>query len=148
MADDWFSQFIYRKVPMHVQNDSVNHALDMLFGDANKNRWRYDVAKMPFIGTYYRGVDQRNYWNDYMANRGLSWADAKYPTMMPGAGSVGASAMGDIMGSAFMGRSKTLDRLYQGLKQDFGDWEPVRPYTLPPGGKSFRMGRTTRYFYR
>lgn len=148
-SDQWFMEFINQFKPWigRADSDYIGKALDMLMGgQAGKNEWKWNASSLPIIGDFYRWQDANNFWQDYFQNRGLDWSKAQYPTMMLGAGS-GANA---VMHGAdtVLGKSRTLSRLYEGLNQDFGDWEPVRPYTLPPGGRSFRTGRTTRYFYR
>lgn len=127
MADDWFGQFVNDHFRPYMQRDKggyINKGLDALFTPEQKNQYKYDVANLPFIGSYYRWQDMSSYWQDYMNAKGLNWGDVKYPTMMMGAGQGLGSVMHDI--SKTMSMSKTTARLYEGLRQDFGDWSPRR----------------------
>lgn len=129
--DDWFLQFLYDHNPFNYDWNNrgkpsrghINTALDLVATPEDKNKWKYDAARIPFIGDYYRWQDQSNYWKDYMDPRGLTWADAKYPTMMMGAGTAGNAVTHGV--DTMMSMSKTLGRLYEGLNQDQGDWTPA-----------------------
>nr|WCR62180.1 MAG: hypothetical protein [Smacoviridae sp.] len=123
--DDWFFEFINQYRPWLVRGSSsqIGRGLDLIAGgQAGRNEWKWNVASLPFIGDFYKWQDANNYWSDYFANRGMSWSDALYPTMMKGAGAgAGAIARG---ADTVLSKSKTLGRLYEGLGQDHGDWSP------------------------
>lgn len=57
---------------------------------------------------YLSTRDSLNYWNDYFANTGLTWADVKYPTRMYGFGNSGSTVK-----SAVNFVSRNLNRLYR-----------------------------------
>lgn len=125
--DDWFLEFINQFRPWLVRgsSDQIGYGLDLLAGgQAGKNEWKWNTASLPFIGDFYRWQDANNYWSDYFANRGMSWADALYPTMMSGAGAGGRAFTRGA--DTVMSKSKTLGRLYEGFGQDYGDWSPRR----------------------
>lgn len=149
MSDDWFSQFLndrFRPYMMRDKGGNINKGLDYLFTPEQKNRYKYEVSSLPFVGSYYKWQDMSNYWQDYMDAKGLSWADVKYPTMMMGSGQALGNAMRDV--GKVMSLSKTAGRLYEGLSQDQGDWtpskQPERPIRTNIG---IRGGRFYNYGY-
>lgn len=42
------------------------------------------ISGLPIIGTFLQAQDKVRYMDDYMANRGLSYADILYPSMTSG----------------------------------------------------------------
>lgn len=116
--DDWFLEFYNRRVnPFNLDlsgksSGAVNAALGSVFSESDKNRWRYEMAKFPGVGDFYRWQDWNNYWEDYSKNRDIDvWGSAKYPTMMGGAGTSSAVA------SKYLGLqskiSKNIGSLYR-----------------------------------
>lgn len=75
-----------------------------------RNRFAYNMSGAPIIGDLYRWDDNRNFMNDYMRNYGLSWADVRYPTQLPGAGNLGRAVTSGAMAGGFV--SSNLARLY------------------------------------
>lgn len=67
---------------------------------------RYELSKAPVIGDFYRALDQKKYYSDYLRNRGMTWNDVKYPALLGGEGAIGAGM------SAFR-VSRNLFRLYR-----------------------------------
>ena len=79
-----------------VYGGSTPEALRKVFGTSDAEvsaYWRnwagYIGSSMPFIGGFIRSRDNWNYINDYMSNRGLTWADVKYPSRVEGASTSG-----------------------------------------------------------
>lgn len=147
--DDWFMEFVNQFKPWigRSNSDYVGNALDLLMGgQAGKNEWKWNLASLPVIGDFYKWQDANNYWADYAVNRGIDWSQAQYPTMMRGAG----SAAGAITHGAdtVLSKSKTLSRLYEGLKEDYGDWTPSRqPEKSIRTNVGIRGGRFYNYGY-
>ncbi len=44
------------------------------------NMVRSILSGVPVLGDIQRSIDNFNYYNDYLRNRGLSWADVRYPS--------------------------------------------------------------------
>lgn len=84
-----------------------------LYNTARKNpkEFRYNMSGLPIMGDILRWDDNRKFWNDYMRNYGLTWDDVKYPTHLPGAGSLGRAGASGIMAGGFV--SSNLARLYE-----------------------------------
>lgn len=81
------------------------------FIDSPKSRGQYYAQSflggaVPLIGGYYSARDNVAYMDDYMASRGLSWSNIKYPS-----NTVGWSG-GSALGHSAMSLSKTVTRLY------------------------------------
>lgn len=47
-----------------------------------QNQIRSVMSGLPVLGDIQRSIDNWNYYNDYMRNRGLDWSDVKYPSRM------------------------------------------------------------------
>lgn len=45
---------------------------------------RYALSNYPFIGDLLRVYDTTQKMSDYMGNRGISWDDVKYPSLLRG----------------------------------------------------------------
>lgn len=73
---------------------------------------RYELSSLPVVGDFMRAMDQKKYWNDYMAATGLSWNDVKYPALLGGQRAIGAAVN---TGQTAMGLavSRNLMRLYK-----------------------------------
>ncbi len=54
---------------------------------ADSNRWKYELAGVPIIGDFVRASDNTRWMNDYLKVNQMTWADVKYPSRAPGAGS-------------------------------------------------------------
>lgn len=67
-----------------------------------KNQISMIVSGVPVLGDIQRSIDNWNYYNDYMRNRGLDWADVKYPSRM------GGMHFGSVLNFV----SKNIDKLY------------------------------------
>lgn len=50
------------------------------------NKSVYLASNIPVIGDVLKAVDTMRYYDDYMGNRGLTWADVEYPTRLDSAG--------------------------------------------------------------
>ncbi len=70
--------------------------IDRLYDSMPLNYWHRDplsagmknqiatvVSSVPILGDIQRSIDNWNYYNDYMSNRDLDWADVKYPSRIP-----------------------------------------------------------------
>ncbi|AIY31252.1 putative capsid protein [Camel associated porprismacovirus 1] len=65
-------------------------------------RTRYELSKVPFIGDAFRYMDQTKYYNDYLASRGMTWNDVKYPALLSGSGAYGVAASGYRVSKNFL----------------------------------------------
>lgn len=87
--------------------DPIGDVLREIYGqDAVKsafNQANYFASGLPVVGGLFSTVDNYRYYSDYMRNRGLSWADAKYPARM---------AVGGY-GSTVSFVSSNIKRLYE-----------------------------------
>lgn len=67
-------------------DDPTAKALRQVFGSegdaALRNQFLYIVSGVPIVGDIARSYDNWSFLNDYMENRGISWADVKYPTRL------------------------------------------------------------------
>lgn len=90
--------------------------IDRLYDSMPLNYWHTDplsagmknqiaavISGFPVLGDIQRSIDNWNYYNDYMRNRGLDWADVKYPSR----------SFGMHFGGAVNFVSKNIDRLYE-----------------------------------
>lgn len=80
---------------------------------ANTNRWKYHMSGVPFVGDFIRAYDQNAYFNDYLNNRNIDWANIKYPSLNIGAGSYASAASNLAYGGAYAYVSKNLMSLYR-----------------------------------
>lgn len=78
--------------------DQTAAALRRIYGSSDpeyaaswRNWAKYVASGFPVIGGVIRQLDNWNYINDYMTNRGLSWSDVKYPSRISGSGSFGST---------------------------------------------------------
>lgn len=78
--------------------DQTAAALRRIYGSSDpeyaaawRNWSRYMISGFPVIGDFVKQLDNWNYINDYMANRGLSWSDVKYPSRISGSGGFGST---------------------------------------------------------
>lgn len=78
--------------------------------DSPYARWQY--SRLPIVGDFYRASDQQRYYNDYLRNRGMSWSDVKYPSLLGGQNAIGASVSAGYS-VAGMAVSRNLLRLYK-----------------------------------
>lgn len=87
--------------------DPVGDAIASMLGMSTEDLYaktKFYFADVPFVGSVVRAFDQSNYYSDYMRNRGLSWSDVQYPSLMRGSGGVGS-------GLNFV--SSNIERLYR-----------------------------------
>lgn len=87
--------------------DPVGDAIASMLGMSTEDLYaktKFYFADVPVVGSVVRAFDQSNYYSDYMRNRGLSWSDAQYPSLMRGSGGVGA-------GMSFV--SSNIEKLYR-----------------------------------
>lgn len=70
----------------------------------DRNRTQYRLSSYPIVGDYLRSRDSERYLTDYMNQRGLSWDDVKYPSLLKG------STLGY---RTFETSMKSLERLYR-----------------------------------
>lgn len=68
-----------------------------------KNQMKLVLSGAPVIGGIIQSVDNWNYINDYLNNRGIDWADVKYP------GRIGGMHYGGALNFV----SKNIDKLYK-----------------------------------
>lgn len=54
-----------------------------------QNKVRYRMSGLPIVKDLMVYEDQNRRMEDYLKNRGLSWEDVKYPSLLYGAGSGG-----------------------------------------------------------
>lgn len=73
-------------------SDFWNWLTDDEYWQDGVNYAKWMGADIPIIGYFFRTDDLTKYWNDYMKNTGLTWADVKYPTMLRGAGMYSGAA--------------------------------------------------------
>lgn len=65
-----------------------------------------DFARgLPVLGAWLRANDNREYYADYLRNRGMSWNDIKYHKASLGYGGASVSTMNFV--------SKNIDKLYR-----------------------------------
>ncbi len=83
----------------------LNYWHSVGFSAGMKNQIATVVSGFPVVGDIQRSIDNLNYYNDYMRNRGLDWADVKYPSRVPTVS----------LGSTLSFVSKNIDRLYERL---------------------------------
>ena len=50
----------------------------------NLNQLRYGLSNLPYIGDVLRAYDNVQKTKDYLYNRGISWDDVKYPSLLNG----------------------------------------------------------------
>lgn len=65
---------------------NTREALHEVFGTGGdpelRNQFLYAVSGIPIVGDIAKSYDNWRYINDYMGNRGVSWADVKYPSRL------------------------------------------------------------------
>lgn len=73
-----------------VEFDVFGHRIS-LFDERNdiipeglNNQMRLFLGGAPLVGGMIRAEDNWNYLNDYLNNRGIDWADVKYPSRTVG----------------------------------------------------------------
>lgn len=67
-----------------------------------KNQIASVISGVPVLGDIQRSIDNWKYQNDYMNNRGLDWADVRYPSRI--------STLS--LGSTLNFVSKNIEKLY------------------------------------
>lgn len=72
---------------------------------ATANQWLYWAGGLPGIGGFLQANAEYSEFNDYLRNRGISWADVKYPAKR-------GVNFGRGFSSGFNFVSKNLDWLY------------------------------------
>lgn len=77
---------------------------------ADSNRWKYELAGVPIIGDFIRASDNTQRMNNYLKAHGMTWADVKYPSLAPGAGS-SAHAISNT--ANMFGMTYALKRMYR-----------------------------------
>lgn len=75
--------------------------------DADQNELDYMMTTLPVVGPMMKGRDNYNWMNDYLRNNGLTWADALYPTRLPGSGVVSTA-----LTSGYNFVSRNLEHFY------------------------------------
>ncbi len=58
------------------------------------NQLRLFLSGAPIVGGMVRSEDNWNYMNDYLRNRGIDWADVKYPSRAIGMPALSSFAAG------------------------------------------------------
>lgn len=56
------------------------------------NQAVYLASAFPLVGDAFKAIDTMRYYDDYFANRGLSWADVEYPTRLSTSGFSGLTS--------------------------------------------------------
>lgn len=90
--------------------DRLNDMLES--SPRSKNMFVYSMSGFPIVGDLYRAVDKWNYANQYLSNRGVDWADIKYPTMAFGSGS-------SPLYTAVQPSLKSLEDLYENQERKY-----------------------------
>lgn len=94
MFIDWFNKYLN---PFNYDFNARAGLTDFgpgfgdMLTDEQKNQWIYNASGFPFIGDYYRYMDNMAYLRDYYAHTDLGWDDVEYPTRLPGAGTAGST---------------------------------------------------------
>lgn len=87
--------------------DPIGDIFRSLYGDkavtSAFNKANYFASGLPLVGGLFSTVDNYRYYDDYLRNSGLSWADVKYPARM----SIGG------YGSTVSYFSSNIKRLYE-----------------------------------
>ena len=77
-----------------------------IFPPGVENQLRLFMSGAPIVGGFIKSEDNWNYLNDYLNNRGIDWADVKYPSR-----AVGMPALGSVAsGVSFV--SRNIEHLY------------------------------------
>lgn len=71
--------------------------------EALVNQAVYWGSSIPFVGDVFQAIDTHRYYSDYLSNRGLTWADVRYPARLSTGGARGALNY----------VSKNIERLYE-----------------------------------
>lgn len=80
----------------------LNYWHSAKFSPGMQNQILSVMSGLPVVGDIQRSIDNWNYYNDYLNNRGLDWSDVKYPSRMSTVS----------LGSTLSFVSKNIDRLY------------------------------------
>lgn len=82
------------------------------YGFLSDPYFRWQMSQVPFVGGFYKAMDQQKFYNDYLRNRGMTWKNVKYPALLGGQTAVGAgvNAGTDLLGYAV---SRNILRLYR-----------------------------------
>lgn len=97
----------------HLSSSEFGRPDDMhLFDWVNDPFTRWQLSQAPFIGGFYKAMDQQKFYNDYLRNRGMTWKNVKYPALLGGQTALGAgyNAGADVLGMAV---SRNILRLYR-----------------------------------
>lgn len=93
------------------------------------NQVKSILAGVPILGDIQRSIDNYNYYNDYMRNRGLSWADVRYPSR------ISTLSFGGTLNFV----SKNIDKLYERLFF----YQTFYSFFFPRGSTGEFLPRTT-----
>ncbi len=88
--------FLYDLMPMNFWHS-------VKFSPGMQNQIRNVVSGIPVVGDIQRSIDNWNYYNDYLKNRGLDWSNVRYPSRMSTVS----------FGSTLNFVSKNVDHLYE-----------------------------------
>lgn len=106
----WFSDGIdyYRKYINGMSNAGWKSVMDLVGLDqADANRFHAMVSDVPVIGDVLQWQQSDQKMQDYLDNRGMSWADMKYPALQTQVG------LGSVVRSANSFVSKNIEKLYE-----------------------------------
>lgn len=70
----------------------VPRVIDKWNTKGGQNEIRYKMSGLPIVKDLMVYEDNMQRMNDYLKNRGLSWEDVKYPSLLSGAGTGGRLA--------------------------------------------------------
>lgn len=76
-------------------NPSEGYSLEL------QNKSKYLLANFPVLGGFVRSLDNMNYMNDYLKNRGLSWTDVRYASRLSGSGSLGSGGLNYVSSNIY-----------------------------------------------
>lgn len=79
---------------------------DYSLSDREKVGYRQAAYGIPFFGSALEANDRLGYYDDYLRNRGMTWADVKYPFMLN-------TGIGSMVSSGTNFISANVSRLYR-----------------------------------
>lgn len=62
-------------------NPQINAAFEQWYQDwSHDPYWSSLASELPVVSAFYKARENRDYWDDYMANTGMHYRDVRYPT--------------------------------------------------------------------
>lgn len=100
---DWFDKYVNG-----MNNLGWKGVMDLFgFDQADANRFQSMLSDVPVIGDVLRLQQRQEQISDYLGNRGMTWADVEYPSLLGGTGVYSAFRSG----TNFV--SKNIENLYR-----------------------------------